>query len=91
MELHASQVDDSLIVRRFADEVRVEMVRKRVTATDLAHELKVSAHTIGSRLSGRRPFNAIEMIRVARLLGIEVTVLWERAAAAPATVEAVAS
>jgi len=84
MELHASTPEDAAIVRRFADEVRAELARKRLTAADLAAALGVSQHTIGSRLNGKRPFNAFEMILVSRFLGIAVSELWMRATGARA-------
>lgn len=81
MELHASIPEDANNAKYFADEVRAEMARKRVTAAELALSLGISAHTMGRRLSGQTPFNSNEMVVAARRLGIGMSVLWERAAA----------
>jgi hypothetical protein len=81
MELHASDLDDANNAAQFADEVRAEMARKRVTAAELAIALGVTAQTMGRRLSGQTPFNAIEMVIVARRLNVSLATLWERAAA----------
>lgn len=81
MELHASTPEDANTARRFADEVRGELARQRRTAADLALAIGTSQHTIGRRLSGAKPFNAVEMVLAARFLGIGLPVLWERATA----------
>ena len=81
MELHASDPDDANNAANFADEVRAEMARKRITAAELAIALGISAHTMGRRLSGQTPFNSFEMVIVARRLGVSLVTLWERAAA----------
>lgn len=79
MELHASADEGTITAVRFADEVRAELARQRRTAGDLAIALGVTQHTVGRRLNGDTPFNAIEMVLVARFLGIGLAVLWERA------------
>ena len=81
MELHAPPTLDAIAATRFADEVRAELARQRRTAADLAAAINVTQHTIGRRLSGTTPFNAIEMVMAARFLGISLAVLWERATA----------
>jgi hypothetical protein len=81
MELHASHPEDANNAKYFADEVRAEMARKRITAAELALSLGISAHTMGRRLSGQTPFNSNEMVIVARRMGVSMAVLWERAAA----------
>lgn len=89
MELHAPGVEDANAARRFADEVRAELARQRRTAAELAAAVGITQHTIGRRLSGSKPFNAVEMVMAARFLAISLSVLWERAASTAE--EAVAS
>ncbi|KIP88775.1 hypothetical protein RU09_14725 [Microbacterium sp. MEJ108Y] len=81
MELHASTPEDANTARRFADEVRAELARQRRTAGELALAIGTTQHTIGRRLNGSKPFNAIEMVLAARFLGVSLPVLWERATA----------
>lgn len=88
MELHAS-ISSEATARRFADEVRAELARQRRTAAELALAIGMSQHTIGKRLNGSIPFNAIEMALVANFLGVTLVTLWARATAP--VVEAVAS
>lgn len=80
MELHASSQNNADNAAHFADEVRVEMARKRITAAEMAITLGVSAQTMGRRLSGHTPFNAVEMVIVSRRLNVSLATLWERAA-----------
>lgn len=84
MELHAPISDDSTS-RRFADEVRAELARQRRTATELALAIGTTQQTIGRRLNGATPFNAIEMVLASRFLGVSLPVLWERATAPRST------
>ncbi|WP_303708450.1 MULTISPECIES: hypothetical protein [Microbacterium] len=88
MELHALTREDATTARRFADEVRGELARQRRTAGELALAIGTSQHTIGRRLSGAMPFNAVEMVLAARFLGVGLPVLWERATAAQPNSEA---
>ena len=81
MELHASTPGDANNAQCFADEVRAEMARKRVTASEMAVALGITAQTMGRRLSGHTPFNSVEMVIVGRRLGVSLATLWERAAA----------
>lgn len=90
MELHASAHGD-VAARRFADEVRAELARQRRTAAELALAVGITQHTIGRRLNGVTPFNAVEMALAARFLGVSLPVLWERAATPVHAAEAVAS
>ncbi len=79
MELHATIPDEAETARRFADEVRGELARQRRTAAELALAIGVTQQTIGRRLSGATPFNAIEMAHVAGFLDVGLPTLWERA------------
>lgn len=81
MELHATLPDEAETARRFADEVRGELARQRRTAAELALAIGSTQQTIGRRLSGATPFNAIEMAFLSRFLGIPLSLLWERATA----------
>lgn len=89
MELHALAEEDADLIRRLADEFRAELARQRKTAADFAVAIGASPHTTGRRLKGETPgFNAVEMARGARFLGLSVATFWERASAS--TAEAVA-
>lgn len=79
MELHAPVPEDAIGARRFADEVRAELARKRLSASDLASALGLSQHTVGRRLNGSTPFNAVEMVMASRFLGVSLSILWARA------------
>lgn len=81
MELHASTPEDANTARRFADEVRAELARQRRTYAELALAIGTTQQTIGRRLNGDTPFNAVEMVLAARFLGIGLPVLWGRATA----------
>lgn len=68
---------------RIADEVRVEMARKKLTRKDLALALGVSEHTAGTRLNGIPHFNTVELAITAGWLSMTVTELIARATAVP--------
>lgn len=56
-----------------AAEVRAEMGRQRKSITDLAEVLDVTRPTAESRFKGERPFDLIELARVAVWLGVPVS------------------
>ena len=78
MELHAPG-GGAIVALRFADEIRAEMARKRLTATDLAAALGITPHTVGRRLNGDSPFNVIELVKAAQFVGISLIELVRRA------------
>ena len=56
-----------------AAEVRAEMARQRITQTQLAREVFSSyPQFIQARVSGRVPFGAWDLVRVADYLGVDV-------------------
>lgn len=68
-DVEAAMGPDELI----AAEVRAEMARQRVTQTELAREVfDTYAQFIQARVSGRVPFGAWELVRVADYLGVDV-------------------
>lgn len=80
MELHAP-IDEAGegVSHRLAAEVRAELARQKRTAGELAEVLGITAHTAGRRLSGAVPFNVVELNTAARWLGMDPTVLMQRA------------
>ncbi|MDR6142076.1 hypothetical protein QE375_001630 [Microbacterium foliorum] len=79
MENQAVEQRATEFVHRLADEVRVELVRQRRSARDLAAALGISEHTVGRRLNGSKPFNTFELVLVSSFLGLSYTALTERA------------
>lgn len=77
MNLHPTQGKRFAI--ELAEEIRVEMLRQRKSARALAAELDVTEATVGARLNGRVPFDAIQIHRVTTWLGVSITEIIERA------------
>src|SRR6266576_158045 len=56
-----------------AAEVRAEMARQHVTQTELAREVfGMLPHFIQPRCAGAVPFSAVELLKVADYLGVDV-------------------
>ncbi|WP_152641709.1 helix-turn-helix domain-containing protein [Microbacterium hydrocarbonoxydans] len=79
MEIQAVEQRAAAVVRNLADEVRAELARKRLSATDLAGALGLSQGTVGRRLNGETPFNTVELIITSAFLGLSYTELLNRA------------
>jgi hypothetical protein len=62
--------------------VRAELARHNKTKTDLGRHLELGPDAIKNRLSGRKPFDVVEVASIARWLGVDITTLM------PATTEA---
>lgn len=60
---------------RIGENVRAEMARRSVSQTSLALQLSLSQASVSSRLRGEVAFDVNELERVARFLGVPVTVL----------------
>lgn len=73
------QTTPEVVSSRIADEIRAELARQRKTAAELAMVLGVTQHTIGRRLNGGTPFNAIELMAAALWLGMSLSDLVRRA------------
>lgn len=61
-------------------QLRAEMARREVTATQLAGRLNVSDMWVSRRLRGNTPIAIDELERIAQALDMPVSVLLERAA-----------
>lgn len=48
------------------ENLRAEMARKRITIAEMADYIGVTRDTLGSKLSGKRPINLDEALRIAR-------------------------
>lgn len=57
-------------VQAVAAEVRAEMGRQRKTQAELAKTLDITAATAARRLDGSVPFDVLELLTVARWLGV---------------------
>lgn len=57
------------------------MARQRKTAAELALVLGITQHTVGRRLNGAKPFNAIELMSTASWLGLSLSEIVRRAEA----------
>lgn len=53
-----------------ASEVRAEMARQKITATDLASKIGMVRATLSDRINGHIAFSAGELVSVAGALGI---------------------
>lgn len=67
--------------RTIAGEVRAEMARQGVKATQLAESIGMSLPTLRRRLNGSLPFDTDELTRVADALEVPPTEFYVRAAA----------
>jgi transcriptional regulator with XRE-family HTH domain len=59
-----------------ADTVRAEMARRRVTQGQIAAKLHLSQAAVSRRLNGDVAFNADELIEIARVIRVPVSVLF---------------
>ncbi|MHC9046743.1 helix-turn-helix domain-containing protein [Microbacterium saperdae] len=73
------QTTPAEVSTRLADEIRAELARQRKTAGELGAVLGITQHTIGRRLNGGTPFNAIELMQTASWLGMSLSELVRRA------------
>jgi hypothetical protein len=64
---------------RVAAVVRAEMASQRVSEADLAHVIGVTEPTAVARLTGRTPFDLVEIERVSGWLGLAPSELLARA------------
>lgn len=65
--MHLTPPDYAALV---AAEVRAEMGRQRKTVAELAQVLDMARETAGLRLNGNRPFDVLELPRIAAWLGV---------------------
>lgn len=65
---------------RTAEEVRVALARKRMSATQLAKQMGVSQAFIWRRLSGETAFDVDNLERIGAILGVEPADLLPRPA-----------
>lgn len=61
-----------------AEEIRVAMVRRRVSGAKLAKELGVSAAWVSYRLTGVQPIDLNDLERIASVLGVTAVDLFPR-------------
>lgn len=69
------------IARQVGANVRAELARHQKTQADLAQRLGISAQTAGWRVSGDKPFTAVEVAIVARWLNVDISALFPADAA----------
>lgn len=69
------------LTQRVAEEIRVAMVRKRMSGAGLARALGVSPAWISYRLTGSQPIDLNDLERLAVALEVEVVDLLPRAVA----------
>lgn len=67
------------LTRHVAEEVRVLLARRRMSAAALARKLGVSQTYIWRRLEGQTAFDLTDLERIAEILDVEVTELLPRA------------
>lgn len=65
-----------------AAEVRAEMARRQMTATEIARQLHRSRAFMSRRLNGEVPFDVAELEEIAKILGLPANHFFAKAAAA---------
>jgi transcriptional regulator with XRE-family HTH domain len=60
------------LTMQVAEEIRVAMLRRRITGAKLAHDLGVSAAWVSYRLTGTQPIDLNDLQRIADVLGVGV-------------------
>lgn len=66
----SATADTRPLTEQVAEEIRVAMVRRRVTGAKLARELGVSAAWVSYRLTGTQPIDLNDLQRIAAVLGV---------------------
>lgn len=74
----ASQTTEASLSQRVAEEIRVAMLRRRITGVRLAKALGVSAAWVSYRLNGLQPIDLNDLERIASALGVKVADLFPR-------------
>lgn len=75
-------ISDSLS-EKVADEIRVALVRRRMSAKRLAEAVGVSQSAMSARLTGTTPIDLDELERIAQALEVDLADLLPHTAAAP--------
>lgn len=66
-----------------AEEIRVLLVRRRLSATVLARQIGVTQSYLARRMAATQPFTLDDLERIAKALGVRVVDLFPQAAREP--------
>jgi transcriptional regulator with XRE-family HTH domain len=69
------------LAERVVGEIRAEMARQDVTQAEVAQKLGVTQQTLSKRFAGLKPFDLLEVERLADILGVPVRQFLNGAAA----------
>jgi transcriptional regulator with XRE-family HTH domain len=82
MSIDAAAAGQRPLTEEVAEEIRVAMLRRRMTGAKLAQELGVSAAWVSYRLTGVQPIDLNDLQRIAVVLGVGVLDLMPKRATA---------
>lgn len=63
---------DATLNERVAEEIRVMLARKRITATELARKAGMTQRSISRRITGEKAIDMHDLERIADALGVDV-------------------
>lgn len=66
---------DTTMNERVAEEIRVLLARRQITATELARKAGMTQRSISRRITGEKTIDVDDLERIARALDIPVTAL----------------
>src|SRR5258705_13753967 len=72
MSIEITEAGQRTLSEQVAEEIRVMMLRRRMTGARLAKELNVSAAWISYRLTGQQAIDLNDLERIARVLGVRI-------------------
>ncbi|WP_173078601.1 helix-turn-helix domain-containing protein [Phytohabitans rumicis] len=58
-----------------AENVRIELARRKMSAAELARRLGVPPQNLSRRMTGETPFDTDDLVQIANEFGISVTAL----------------
>src|SRR5690554_3238681 len=63
---------DATLNERVAEEIRVMLARKRITATELARKAGMTQRSISRRITGEKTIDMHDLERIARALDVDI-------------------
>lgn len=68
-------MSDATLNERVAEEIRVMLARRNITATELARRAGMTQRSISRRITGEKAIDVDDLERIARALDVEITEL----------------
>lgn len=62
----------------FAQEIRAELARRKITVTALAEQCDMARSQISDRVNGRVPFSTADAVKVCRVIGVDANEILAR-------------